>query len=173
MMGPTASNSPRFLRAAPLLSAIFGLSLIGCGPGVADFSQDLGDGYSFVSAGPLQKYILLGGEYAVRNVVADFDYDEMAIIAVRLVVEEYECDPGPTLTEVVTENVEFWVIDKSERVSVGPMSLEEFQSRRQALGVVPGLRLDHSKVHEILERAKRFNRRERVESGECRPFTPK
>lgn len=159
-------------RGALILSWISGATavLLGCGPGVADFSRELGDGYSYVSTGPLQKYILAGGDFAVPNLVVDVDHDNDFIVAMRLVVEEYECEPGPTLTEIVTPEVEYWIIEKGKSRVLGPLAPADFNRLGRQLGLSEDLQLDEGQPREYLALAKQLNQEARVEAGECRPF---
>lgn len=144
--------------------------VLGCGPGVADFTRDLGNGYSYVSADPLQKYVLAGNDYAVPNLVVDVAYDENFIVALRLVVQEYECEPGPILTEIVTPQIEYWIVEKkAERIS-GPLSRSDFEQRRHQLRLSDDLSLDEGKTQKYLARAKQLDRERRIRSGGCRPL---
>jgi hypothetical protein len=146
--------------------------LAGCGPGVADFTRDLGGGYALVSTGPLQRYILAGEDYAVRNLVVDVDHDGEFIVSIRLAVREYQCEPGPTLTELITPEVEYWVIDKRKDRVYGPLSRADYGRLGLEMGFSDDLQLDEGRISEYLALAKQLNREARIKEGECRPFIP-
>ena len=159
------AGAARLWRA--LWVALFALA---CGPGVADFTRDLGDGYSFVSTGPFQKYVLFGDDYAVRNLVVDLAHDDRFIVGLRLVAEEYECQPGPTLSTMITPAVEYWLVEKSSGEVHGPLSRRAFDEERERLGVPAGLQLDSTRAQESLARFSNPSLESKVESGVCRPF---
>lgn len=139
-----------------------------CGPGVADFTKQLGAGYEFASAGPLQKFITGPQGVAVGNLVVDYDYDERFVIALRLIAVGYECEPGPHLTELITSNHEYWLVDKHERRVLGPYDRDTFEETRVRIGVPDELDLDLTAQDRFLARARQTGREELVRSSACR-----
>jgi hypothetical protein len=124
------------------------LGVSGC-----DESVDLGGGYIYMSDGSVD-YIYHKAEYLSKSYyeklipcyVLDFNYDESFIIAVQ--VPSSSCYMGSERKDALESGYDYnlWIAVKETNQTIGPLSYNEYQSKRIDLNVPEELQIDVSAV---------------------------
>lgn len=127
-----------------LISAIF---LAACGPGVADFDEEIGrTGYHLVRTDSWSYYVYApdGCGPACPDIDRKVDrlrWNKHAIAIRRQVVNSYACDEG-TLTYEALNRYEQYVIVLETNALIGPMDVRQYeQFRRKNAALLDGIEL--------------------------------
>lgn len=107
-------------------------------------TKDLGRGYEYIDYGFAYWQFIdneIGGVVPVK--VVEFKFDEKYIIAVRVIVELYECYPSGTV-EFNSANssynytfygnaIEYWIIDKTRNIAFMSQNIKKVEERLSSL----------------------------------------
>jgi len=124
-----------FVLALSLLS-------VGCGPGISDFSEKLGNGYYYHRTSSMDKYIApkVWNKTAtpmIPSKVIRYKKKDGYVAAKREIVEI-----GSSGSRVGSGNFDFWILDTSKPKVFGPMDKYEFDIQIAKLGLSEKLALD-------------------------------
>ena len=130
-----------------IANLVFVVVVSGCGPGVADFEERIGDTpYVFVSTSSTSNSITPRADCSpacptIEIDVDRFDWNEHAIAARRQVVNHYRCKEG-WITSVRLNRFEQYVIILATNELVGPMTVAQYQDySRQHASLLTGIEL--------------------------------
>ncbi|MVF14970.1 hypothetical protein FT643_22860 [Ketobacter sp. MCCC 1A13808] len=111
------------------------LLLVGCGPGMSDYSDPIGDtGYVFSRTSPIGKEIWPQDDQncfsacaGINSIVLGYDFNEFVIAAVRQIRNDFHCDEGHASAQI-TDEIVFEYIDLVDGTSSGPVALEKMKT---------------------------------------------
>lgn len=137
------------------------------GPGMMDYTERLGSGYKYVSDNSLSKWIMRSGQPVIDILVIDHQYDGDFIVALRLKTILYKCEPGPFLTDKLTNELEYWLIDKANDKVFMAKDAEEFARLRKEHKVPDHLKLDPGQKEYFLKSYHELKRDELIRDDRC------
>jgi hypothetical protein len=123
------------------LSFIIILILSGCGPGISDFSEDIGNGYKFHRNSPMDKFIAPDRwnkqTPIIPTKVVEFEIHGDFVLAKREIVEI-----GPSGSRVGSGRFDYWVLNTATPNVTGPLPKEKFTEQLNNLKLTPEFRLE-------------------------------
>lgn len=104
-----------------------------------DYTDDLGDGYIFVSESNANQFIYDSSDTSGKNVISctveAFAFDQHYIIA------KQKNNPDCFQKELSKVSSSYWIISKKEKLTYGPLNTTEFVNKRAQLSVSTSLDL--------------------------------
>lgn len=114
------------------------LLLCSCSYSSSDYTDDLGQGYTFVSESNANQFIYgndTSGKNAIPCTVEAFVFDENYIIA------KQKDNPDCMKEDLSNVPLSYWIIDKRNKMNYGPFDSLTFINKRKELKVPPSLNL--------------------------------
>jgi hypothetical protein len=121
--------------------SLFALMIGNCsyGPGVHDFSAALGGGYALYHTSAYHVVIRGPTGFEIPPSVEELAYDSSFILAKQQHLRpRFEGDDG---VDPVAGEFSYWILDLTRSKYYGPLSEEQFASKRAELKVDPSLKL--------------------------------
>ncbi|OGV64698.1 MAG: hypothetical protein A2283_15870 [Lentisphaerae bacterium RIFOXYA12_FULL_48_11] len=114
---------------------------ISVGPGSSDFRTVLAGTYAINRTSP-QDITISGGRSRIADIVVECNTDGRFIIAKRQGLRRRSPnDPKDTFEEPDPNLFDYWILDTVSEILVGPLSLDEFKTKRTELGIQTSLEL--------------------------------
>jgi len=117
----------------------YGCLLLLCSCSSSDYTDDLGQGYTFVSESNANQFIYdmndTSGKNAIPCTVEAFAFDENYIVAKQR--NNQDC----LKEDLSSVPISYWIIDKKKKVNYGPIDSLAFINKRKELEVPPSLKL--------------------------------
>jgi hypothetical protein len=112
------------------------ITIVGLACNCSDYSEDLGDGYTYMHEGQgcntiFHKRPAEGGK--IPPDVLSFDYDKHFIIAMQKLQKEYKEEitkAKKTFNLLRTDSIRYWIIIKKEHKVLGPLTATQFNYLR-------------------------------------------
>ena len=155
------------LSLAGMVLLFLVVSLFFGGPGISDHTDSLGDGYTYFSANSLDKTIMRSGQPVIGNLVVDYQSDDNFIVALRLKAIGYECGRRQTAFYRYTNDLEYWLIDKSKNKQFVTKDAAEFAKLRKENDVPESLKVDSNEKEYFLKQIDKMNKRMPVRDDDC------
>lgn len=155
------------LSLAGMVLLFLVVSLFFGGPAISDHTDSLGDGYTYFSANSLDKTIMHSGQSVIGNLVIDYQSDDNFIVALRLKAISYECARRQTAFYRYTNDLEYWLIDKSKNKQFVTKDAVEFARLRNENIVPESLKVNLKEKEYFLKKIDKLNEHGQIHDDDC------
>ena len=125
---------------------VFGCNGLAYGPGVSDFSAELSNDY-FIHHTSAHQIVVAPISFndetpIIPTRVIEVGYDQNFIVAKQQLLERLNPDtPNDGLLAPIPDAFQYWILDFQAEKFHGPLTLEDYRSKRTTLGVPETIQL--------------------------------